>query len=111
MQLLNDLIKALGLQKPVMLTIKTRRGKDCDAYYMPQYSDRTGKLKAHRITIYTVESTRSFETLLAHELIHAKQEEQSKEEFHGKYFVKWAADLEKQFPTIKDIYLKGTDEK
>lgn len=111
MQLLNDLIQALGLQKPVTITIKTRAGKDFDAYYMPDYSDRTGELKGHRITIYTVDSTRSFETLLAHELIHAKQEEQRKEEFHGKYFIKLAATLEQQFPDIKDIYLKKVDKR
>lgn len=108
MILLNDLIQTLGLTKPVTLTIKTRKGKDCDAYYLPLYSDRTGKLIGHKITIYTKKTTRDFETLLAHELIHAWQEEQKKQEIHGKHFRKIAEQLELEFG-LTEIFIKGID--
>lgn len=109
MKLLNDLTKHLGIKLPVTITIKTRKGKDCDALYLPNYSDRTGKLIGHKITIYTVGTSRSFETLLAHELIHALQEEKRLAEFHGPFFAQTAELLEWDFG-IKEIYLQEIDE-
>lgn len=109
MKLLNDLIAHLGIKLPVTITIKTRKGKDCDGLYLPHYSDRTGKLIGHKITIYTVGISRSFETLLAHELIHALQEEKRLTEFHGPFFAEMAELLEWDF-NIKEIYLKDIDE-
>ena len=108
MQNLNRYIEFLGLKKPVTITIKTRKGRDCDAFYFPDYSDRTGKLKGHKITIYTVDCGRDFETLLAHELIHAWQEEKNKAEFHGKYFQTMAKSMVESFG-LKNIYIKGVD--
>ena len=109
MEILNTLIKHLGLKKPVAVTIKTKKGKDCDALYVPRYSDRTAKLIGHKIVIYTVGTTRSFETLLAHELIHAKQEEMRLTEIHGDFFQQTALEVESSFG-IEDIYLDDTDE-
>jgi predicted SprT family Zn-dependent metalloprotease len=54
--------------------------------------------------------TRDFNTLLAHELIHAWQEENRKAETHGKHFKKLAKQLESQFG-FTEIYIKGIDEK
>jgi hypothetical protein len=109
MQNLNDYIKFLGLKKPVVVRIKTRKNKkDYDALYESHYSDRTEKLLEHRITIYTQESGRSFEVLLAHELIHAWQEENSKAEIHGRYFKKWAKKMNEHFG-LQEIYIKGVD--
>jgi hypothetical protein len=109
MKLLNDLIAHLNIRFPVTITIKTRKGKDCDGLYLPHYSDRTGKLIGHKITIYTVGNTRSFETLLAHELIHAWQEEKRVAEFHGPFFAEMAKIIERDFG-IKEIYLQEIDE-
>ena len=103
MQILKDLIEHLELVLPVDLTIKTRKGKDCDAFYLPIHSQRTGKLKGHRIVIYTVDTGRTFEALLAHELIHAAQEENRKLEIHGEYFVELARELEDLY-SLDDIY-------
>ena len=70
MQNLNDYIKFLKLTKPVMIRVSTRKHKAWDGYYVPHYSDRTGELKEHRITIYLQDNSRDFEATLAHELIH-----------------------------------------
>ena len=109
MQLLNTLKDRLGLKLPITVTIKTRRNRDCDALYLPHYSDRTGKLIGHKVTIYTVGVSRSFETLLAHELIHAWQEEARLAEFHGPKFAEWAEILEREFG-LQEIYLQEIDE-
>lgn len=109
MKLLHDTIQILGLKKPVTVTMKNRRGRDCDAFYMPHYSDRNGRLIGHKITIYTLESDRPFETLLAHELIHAAQEEKGRQEFHGEFFQYWAQELGRVLG-LKEIYLPEVDE-
>jgi hypothetical protein len=109
MQNLNDYINFLGLKKPVVLRIKTRKNKhDYDALYESHYSDRTGKLLEHRITIFTQDAHRDFDTLLAHELIHAWQEENSKAEIHGKHFRKYAKRMTEHFG-LQNIYIKGVD--
>lgn len=97
----------LDLHMPVALHIKTRTGKDCDAYYMPRYNSK-GKLKQHDITIYTENCEREFNTLLAHELIHAKQEELEYADTHGPSFRKYARKLAKEF-NLKKIYRKTVD--
>lgn len=109
MKLLNELIKHLELTKPVTITIKTRKGKDCDAFYLPHYSDRTAKLIGHKIVVYTVDTSRDFDTLLAHELIHAKQEEMRVAEIHGPIFTTLAADLETNFG-LQEIFIHDVDE-
>lgn len=108
MENLNDFVRFLGLKKPVHVTLKNRAGKDCDAYYLPRYND-AGKLVSHRITIFTVGNSRPLAVLLAHELIHAKQEELQKQEIHGRIFKKWAKAFYKNF-ALEDIFIKGIDE-
>lgn len=109
MQNLNDYIKFLGLVKPVTVRVKTgRTKKDYDALYQARYSDKTGKLLGHCITIYTQDSSRDFDTLLAHELIHAWQEEHSKNEIHGKHFKKYAKKMTEHFG-LQEIYIEGVD--
>lgn len=109
MKLFNDLVTALWLEKPVTLIIRNKAGKDCDAFYLPKYSDRTGKLIGHKITIYTKKTSRSFETLLAHELIHAWQEENNKLETHGEHFAELARAIEAEF-NLQEVYLPDVDE-
>lgn len=103
------MISWLDLKKPVDLTIKTRKGKDCDAYYLPNYSDRNGRLKGHKIVVYLTDSGRTLETLVAHELIHAWQEENNKQEFHGKHFQRLAESMGSAFG-LEKIYWEGVDE-
>lgn len=108
MKNLYEYIKFLKLKKPVNLRIITRKNKFADAEYLPTYHD-SGRLKEHRIWIYLKDNSREFETLLAHELIHAWQEEHKKKEIHGKFFVKYAKKMEKHF-NLKEIYLPDVDE-
>ena len=108
MKTLHAYIKFLGLKKRINLSIITKKNRWADAEYEPDYSDKTGRLIAHNITIYLKDNSRDFETLLAHELIHAWQEENKKWETHGEYFIKYAKKMEKEF-NLKEIYIEGTD--
>lgn len=105
---LYDYIKFLGLKKPVNLRIITRKNKWADAEYEPEYSDKTGKLKEHLITVFYKNNTRDLDVLIAHELIHAWQEENKYTETHGPAFIKYARKMEKQFG-LCEIYIAGTD--
>lgn len=109
MKSLYEYIKFLGLKKPVNLRIITKRNRWADAEYEPEYSDKTGKLREHNITIYFKDNTRDFETLIAHELIHAWQEENRAYETHGPAFIKYARKMEKHFG-LHEIYLPDVDE-
>ena len=109
MKSLYEYIKFLGLKKPVNLRIITKRNRWADAEYEPEYSDKTGKLREHNITVYFRDNTRDFETLIAHELIHAWQEENRAYETHGPAFRKYARKMEKHFG-LREIYIDGIDE-
>jgi hypothetical protein len=104
---MKEFIDYLGLKKPITLRIIPRKNSDCEAEYMPEYSER-GKLCEHIITLYTKNPTRDFNTLIAHELIHAWQEENKKTETHGPAFIKYAKKIEKQFG-LQDVYITGID--
>ena len=108
MKSLYEYIKFLGLKKPVNLRIITKRNRWADAEYEPEYSDKTGKLCEHNITVYFKDNTRDFETLIAHELIHAWQEENRAYETHGPAFIKYARKMEKHFG-LREIYLPDID--
>lgn len=108
MKLLYGIIDTLGLTKPVYVTVKTKRGKHWEASYSPRYNQK-GKLAYHKIVILATDSERGFDTLLAHELIHAKQEELGLTEIHGKVFRKWARKLEQHYPELQDIFLQDVD--
>lgn len=108
MQNIKDYIKFLGLKKPVVIRLNTRTHKRWDGYYSPHYNDK-GKLAEHRIMIYLEDTRRSFDTLLAHELIHAWQEENKVEEFHGEQFIRIARSMECQFG-LCDVYVESADD-
>lgn len=109
MKQLNDYIKFLGLTKPVTLSFKTRTHK-WDAFYIPHHSNKSGKLLEHRITIYLTNASRDINTLIAHELIHAWQEENKKNEVHGKHFKRIAKMMAQEF-NLENIYMKEVDTK
>lgn len=106
---LYEYIKFLGLKKPVNLRIVTRKNRFADAEYEPEYSDKTGKLKEHCITVYYKNNTRDLDTLIAHELIHAWQEENKAQETHGPAFIKYAKKMEQHF-NLREVYIEGIDE-
>ena len=107
MDKLYEYINFLGLKKPVKIKIVTKPYIHADAEYLPLYNSK-GKLKSHKIWIYTINNTREFNTLLAHELIHAWQEEKQKTEIHGKHFIKYARKMETHFK-LKEIYIPNID--
>lgn len=108
MQNLHDYIKYLKLKRTINLRIITRKNRFADAEYEPEYSDKTGKLIGHNITIYLRDNSREFNTLLAHELIHAWQEENKKSEIHGPYFIKYARKMERDF-NLREVYIPDVD--
>ena len=71
---------------------------------------RKGKLARHRIKISLQEDYRDFETLLAHEFIHAWQEENViwQDIYHCARFRSKAKELSQHF-SLPNIYLPGLD--
>lgn len=101
--------KILDLKLPIKIKMSRRSDRWCDAEYEPKFTGR-GKLKSHKITIYAnLDRVRSVETLIAHELIHAWQEEQGLTEIHGKHFKKWAKRIQDKYPELGPIYIKHLD--
>ena len=106
---LTEFIKFLGLKKPVTVMLKTRIQYKVDGYHVPVYSDKTGELKSHKIVIYVSNLYRPFNTILAHELIHAWQEENDcRSEIHGKDFKRIAKKMSSYFQ-LENIYVKTLD--
>jgi len=105
-------IKFLGLKSPVELTLKTKSNKHSDAVYWPEFSNK-GNLKAHKITVFlgnqTPNSRRSLDELIAHELIHAWQQENNIAEFHGLNFILLAIQMSDEF-NLPNIYLADLDD-
>lgn len=91
---INQIAKYLGLKKPFSITLKSGTKNKATAKYWGLYSEK-GKLESHEIKIWVgnLENPleRSLETLIAHELIHAWQEEKGFTDTHGESF-KYAAE-------------------
>lgn len=110
MKYINKMIKALKLEYPVELRIrrKNRNIKNAAACYEGLY--RGKNLVSHRITINGSSifnpDERSIKTLIAHELVHAWQEEKghSNTEIHGKKFAQKAAKMNIKFK-VPRIYI------
>jgi len=98
----------LGLKKPVYVTLTTRKHKVNDAWYQPRYGD-SGKLQSHRIKVYlNTDTDRDIKSLIAHELIHAWQEENKIGGVHGKKFARKARAMSRRF-VIPRIYRPELD--
>jgi hypothetical protein len=107
--LLTEVVGFLQLQKPYKITLKPRVYKGNTAVYWGVY--RKGVLVSHNIQISVVKLSsdiRGLETIIAHELIHAWQEENGITEIHCKQFIKKSRQIEKLFG-IPNIYLKEYD--
>ena len=83
-----------------------------DAVYYPKFSNK-GNLKAHKITVYLgnqdANSPRTLNELIAHELIHAWQQENNLVEFHGINFRMRAIAMDDEFD-LPNIYLVELDD-
>lgn len=108
MKTLFEYIKFLEIKKNINLKIITKKNRYAEAEYTPQYS-ASGRLLGHDIVVYLKDNTREFETLLAHELIHAWQEENKCWENHGEFFRLKAFEMEAHFG-LRQIYLPDIDE-
>ena len=85
------------LQAPMEFRIKTRTKKSCSAKYNAML-DCGNNLVSHRITVYLgnlSNDTRTFDELIAHEFIHAYQQENGIDEIHGGDFPHVAQELAK----------------
>jgi hypothetical protein len=114
-ELIDLTVEYLGLEKPYIIKLNSKGKKSASAEYIAKYN-RGGILVSHQITIYLgnqLEDTRDIETLIAHELIHALQEEEGIIEIHGEYFIDIAGLLVMYLETagiyIGQIYIEGTD--
>ncbi len=106
MQVIQDILQ---LEKPVKIKFMKRAHKSWDACYTPRF-DKWGDIKQHNIKIYNnPDRARSVEELIAHELIHAWQEENSVADIHGDPFQKMARKIKRAVPKLKNIYCKELD--
>ena len=102
-------IRFLGLKAPVKFRIIKGSRKPFDAEYEPIYSDDAENvIEYHSIVICRQNVGRAFRTLVAHELIHAAQEEKGLLEFHGPFFQRKARAMGKMFG-LKEIFINGVD--
>lgn len=106
----NDFARFLGLESPFRIELRSKQKKSMTAVYWAIYTDGgKGKLHSHLIRVYLGnQDSRDLDTLIAHELIHAWQEENKHTDIHGKSFRKMARRMSKQFD-LPNIYLKKVD--
>lgn len=106
---MNDIIHTLMLEKPVKIVFSKKPHGSWDACYTPRFN-RWGEVKQHHVKIYNnADRARDVPTLIAHELIHAWQEENCVADIHGKPFRKMARKIAKRFPALKNVYIKHLD--
>jgi hypothetical protein len=105
-------IEFLGLKSPVELTFKTKANKHSDALYLPKFSNK-GNLKAHKIVVFlgnqTANAKRTLDELIAHELLHAWQQENNIAEFHGPNFIMMSIAMKHAFD-LPNIYIEELDD-
>ena len=114
-ELIDLTVEYLGLEKPYTIKLNSKGKKSASAEYIAKYN-RGGELVSHQITIYLgnqPHDSRDIETLIAHELIHAYQEEHNITEIHGDDFADIARLLEYYLQAaginISGIYIAGVD--
>jgi Zn-dependent peptidase ImmA (M78 family) len=114
-ELIDLTVEYLGLEKPYTIKLNSKGKKSASAEYRASYN-RGGELVSHQITIYLGNQdtdSRDIETLIAHELIHAFQEEHNIIEIHGDDFIDVAGLLSMYLETagiyVGNIYIAGVD--
>lgn len=96
--LIRDCLGYMALLRKFEIILKDKVKKTYTAKYEALYNDR-GELVKHLITVYVGNlfknpGERNIETLIAHELVHAWQEETGAEDTHGDSFVQMAGQLQ-----------------
>lgn len=111
---INEIAMYLGLKKPYDIKIRSHGKTNCGGKYWAKVY-KNNRLHSHLIHIYVgnLDSPRSIEVLVAHEMIHAWQAEnrkliKNKKKHHGEEFVKMAKKLGRAFK-LKGIYNKELD--
>ena len=114
-ELIDLTVEYLGLEKPYTIKLNSKGKKSASAEYRASYN-RGDELVSHQITIYLgnqPHDSRDIETLIAHELIHAYQEEHNIEEIHGDDFADIARLLSMYLETagiyVGNIYIADVD--
>jgi len=114
-ELIDLTVEYLGLEKPYTIKLNSKGKRSASAEYRASYN-RGGELVSHQITIYLgnqAADSRDIETLIAHELVHAFQEEHNIIEIHGDDFIDVAGLLSMYLQTagiyVGNIYIEGTD--
>ena len=97
----------LSITQPYRIELVSRGNAKNEALYWPTYSDKKGKL-THNIRVYMGNGDRVLDALIAHEFIHAWQEEQKLQEIHGPQFINMAQILENH-TGLTQIYEKEID--
>lgn len=113
--LVDYIAEYLLLEKPLDIRILTKkRGIEHCGDYLPVYND-SGLLKKHRINVYLNnmsedDNNRSFWDIIAHELIHAWQEENGIEsdKAHCDKFINMASKVRRRF-MLPGVYLADRD--
>ena len=113
--LIQRAIVFLKLKYEVELIIRTENAPgEPQAEYVAIYSDNE-EFESHEITIWLdglENQDRDFNAIVAHELIHAWQQERGLREIHGFAFRATAAKLELEFfPLLNGIYDPEIDER
>lgn len=106
---IQKIITYLEIKNPVEIQIRSKKKKNMEAGYWGLYAE-DGELKSHLIRIYGFQTYRPTYTLIAHELIHAWQEENGINEIHGPEFKRMAYELSTEcvIPT-PGIYIPELD--
>ena len=114
-ELIDYCVEWLGLEKPYTIKLNSKGKKSASAEYRASYN-RGDILVSHQVTIYLGNQdtdSRDIETLIAHELIHAYQEEHGWTEIHGDDFADIAEMLTFTLRAagfnIGQIYIAGVD--
>lgn len=97
----------LHIKRPFKIHMLSSANEKFDAVYWPRYSDKKGNL-THDIKIYLGNNNRSIDALIAHEFIHAWQEEFNVKEYHGPEFIRHARFIEKAL-ILKGVYIPEYD--
>lgn len=105
---LTNLIQYLKLSRIVHIHFSEKENDNMHAWYEPLYSDN-GRLVGHNIKVYLGNPRqRPIESIVAHELIHAWQEENKVTDIHGKRFAMVAKRVAKKF-ALRKVYMPRID--
>lgn len=111
-KLIEVCIESLGLESPYEIILKPKMKSA--ASYIAHYSRDTLKKHVIRINVTNLEyDVRGINELIAHEFIHAWQEENNIDDVHGKPFQRMAHILEEDIAEagieIGKLYIDGVD--